>query len=56
MNECPKFNSVTIVTNIVPHFVTPQKKLCVHALCDQLFVTPWTVACQVPMSMGVLQA
>ena len=22
----------------------------------QLFVTPWTVACQAPLSMGILQA
>ena len=41
MNEWPKFNSVTIVTKVVPHFVTPQKKLCVHAqlcptLCDPM--------------------
>ena len=24
--------------------------------CVQLFVTPWTVACQAPLSMGILQA
>ena len=24
--------------------------------CIQLFVTPWTVACQAPLSMGILQA
>ena len=29
----------------------------VHALsCVQLFVTPWTVACQVPLSMELLHA
>ena len=24
--------------------------------CVQLFVTPWIVACQAPLSMGILQA
>ena len=24
--------------------------------CAQYFVTPWTVACQAPLSMGILQA
>ena len=24
--------------------------------CVQLFMTPWTVACQAPLSMGILQA
>ena len=27
-----------------------------HFCCVQLFVTPWTVACQAPLSMGILQA
>ena len=27
-----------------------------HFSCVQLFVTPWTVACQAPLSMGILQA
>ena len=31
--------------------------VCVHALsCVWLFGTPWTVACQSPLSMGILQA
>ena len=30
---------------------------CAQSLsCVQLFVTPWSVACQVPLSMGILQA
>ena len=32
-------------------FVCAQSLSCVH-----LFVTPWTVACQAPLSMGTLQA
>ena len=34
------------------------KGLCMlnHFSCVWLFVTPWTVACQVPLSMGILQA
>ena len=27
-----------------------------HFCCVQLFVTPWTVACRAPLSMGILQA
>ena len=27
-----------------------------HALCCALFATPWTVALQAPLSMGILQA
>ena len=27
-----------------------------HFSCIQPFVTPWTVACQAPLSMGILQA
>ena len=27
-----------------------------HFSCVQLFVTPWTVACQAPLSMRILQA
>ena len=27
-----------------------------HFSCVQLFMTLWTVACQVPLSMGILQA
>ena len=31
--------------------------VCVKSLsCAQLFVTPWTVAHQAPVSMGILQA
>ena len=31
--------------------------LCVYSLsCVQLFATPWTVARQAPLSMGILQA
>ena len=35
--------------------------VCVHAVCEvasvvQLFVTPWAVAHQAPLSMGILQA
>ena len=30
--------------------------MCSSPSCGQLFVTPWTVACQVPLSMGILQA
>ena len=26
--------------------------ICVCSSCVQLFVTPWTVACQAPLSMG----
>ena len=35
----------------MPHY------LCCAVLGHiQLFVTPWTAACQVPLSMGILQA
>ena len=33
--------------------------MCMHAKSlshVQLFVSPWTVACQAPLSMGILQA
>ena len=32
--------------------------LCVSSIhsCIQLFVTLWTVVCQAPLSMGILQA
>ena len=30
--------------------------LCLVLSCVWLFVTPWTVACQAPLSMGILQA
>ena len=33
-----------------------QNLLCCCSSRVQLFVTPWTVACQVPLSMGTLQA
>ena len=30
--------------------------VCLDTLsCVQLFATPWTVACQAPLSMGILQ-
>ena len=30
--------------------------LCAELLSGvQLFVTPWTIACQAPLSMGILQ-
>ena len=27
-----------------------------HFCCVQLFVTPWTIACRAPLSMGILQS
>ena len=30
--------------------------ICVQLICTQLFATPWTVARQAPLSMGILQA
>ena len=37
------------VLSCVQFFATPY--VCLSFSCFQLFVTPWTVACQVPMSM-----
>ena len=31
-------------------------RLVIDFLLVQLFVTPWTVACQSPLSLGILQA
>ena len=33
--------------------VFPKTHVC-YVLGHQLFVTPWTVACQAPLSMGIL--
>ena len=34
----------------------PNSSVLSHFSHVQLFVTPWTIACQVPLSMGILQA
>ena len=41
-----------------PFFIFPCCFLCCASLLSpvQLFATPWTVACQAPLSMGILQA
>ena len=36
-------------------FLKSDNVLCVVAQCVQLFVTPWFVACQALLSMGILQ-
>ena len=45
-------NSEVSVPSPFPWFVCGLNRFC----CVQLFVTPWTVAYQVPLSMGILQA
>ena len=36
------------------HFCTVMCAVLSHFSCVWLFVTPWTVACQAPLSMGIL--
>ena len=40
-----------------PASLSRSEDLCsVSSVMDQLFVTPWTVAHQAPLSMGIIQA
>ena len=38
------------------HFIIYISGCCAVLSCVRLFATPWTVACQDPLSMGILQA
>ena len=42
----------------IPHSTRPEYicVLCLVLSCVQLFLTPWTVALQAPLSLGILQA
>ena len=44
-------------TLLEPRASSSYAYVCVQSLsCVQLFVTPWTAACQAPQFMGILQA
>ena len=58
---CVHFNTVTLTAPLnpsIPKGFSEWNCACVLSLLSHahLFVTLWTVACQAPLSMGILQA
>ena len=51
LQSCSEKSNLTL--NFIPSSFQITRIMCAYSLsCAQLFVTPWTVACQAPLSMG----